>query len=47
MNKKDILLAGVCIAIIGGCAVKAFQVIKKRKQQEDINNEEMAYENEQ
>lgn len=45
MNKKDILLTGMCIAIIGGCAFKALQVIKKRKQEEVIDGEEMVYEN--
>lgn len=45
MNKKDILLAGLCITVLGGCAFKAIQVIKKRREWEVANGEEMAYEN--
>lgn len=47
MNKKDVLIASICLAIIGGCTIKTVQLIKKRKQQEVIADEEMVYENEQ
>lgn len=46
MNKKDILIASICFTIIGGCTIKAIQLIKKHKQQEVIEDEEMVYENE-
>lgn len=45
MNKKDILLTGMCITIIGACTFKAIQVIKRHKQEETINGEEMVHEN--
>lgn len=47
MNKKDILLTSACLIVIGGCAIKTAKAIKRYQQlQEDIKNEEMAYENE-
>lgn len=48
MNKKDILLTGACLIVIGGCVIKAAKAIKRYQQlQEDIKNEEMAHENQQ
>lgn len=45
MNKKDILLGSACAIVIGGCVAKAIKAVKKYKQlEEDITNEEMAYE---
>lgn len=45
MNKKDILLTGLCITVLGGCAFKAIKIIKKHREWEVINNDEMAYQN--
>lgn len=43
MNKKDILIAGLCLTILGGCTFKLIKTVKKRKNQEDVNCEEMVY----
>lgn len=48
MNKKDVLLTGACLIVIGGCALKAVKAVKRYRQlQEDAKDAEMAHENQQ
>ena len=47
MDKKDILLTGVCTIILCGGIWKSINLLKKNDEQEVIEDEEMAYEDEQ
>lgn len=46
MDKKDILLTGVCVIILCGGILKGIQLLKKNGKQEVIEDEEMVYEDE-
>lgn len=47
MDKKDILLTGLCAIILCGGIFKSIQLLKKNDKQEVIEDEEMVYEDEQ